>query len=147
MPVTAHRLLFLCTGNYYRSRFAEMLFNHMAKEAGLTWLAESRGIAVERGSGNIGPLSTYAIDALRSRNIDPLVKFRYPLQVLEQDLEQAHLIIALWDLEHRPLLKSKFSKWAEMVEYWNIPDIPLALPHEIISGIEQKIGSLIRRLM
>ena len=25
-----HKLLFLCTGNYYRSRFAELLFNAMA---------------------------------------------------------------------------------------------------------------------
>ena len=25
-----YKLLFLCTGNYYRSRFAELLFNAMA---------------------------------------------------------------------------------------------------------------------
>jgi protein-tyrosine phosphatase len=28
-------MLFLCTGNYYRSRFAELLFNHLAKQRGL----------------------------------------------------------------------------------------------------------------
>jgi hypothetical protein len=37
-------MLFLCTGNYYRSRFAELLFNHLAKQRGLDWQATSRGL-------------------------------------------------------------------------------------------------------
>jgi protein-tyrosine phosphatase len=40
-------ILFLCTGNYYRSRFAEELFNHHAERAGLYWVAQSRGLALE----------------------------------------------------------------------------------------------------
>jgi protein-tyrosine-phosphatase len=32
-------LLFLCTGNYYRSRYAEELFNHHAARGGLLWQA------------------------------------------------------------------------------------------------------------
>ena len=43
-------VLFLCTGNYYRSRFAEELFNHEAGRAGLYWTAQSRGFALERGT-------------------------------------------------------------------------------------------------
>src|SRR6185312_8984112 len=54
------RVLFLCTGNYYRSRYAEELFNHFAKIEGLDWRAFSRG-ATERGSpGNMGPMSRFA---------------------------------------------------------------------------------------
>ena len=30
-------ILFLCTGNYYRSRFAEVLFNSVAGKMGLPW--------------------------------------------------------------------------------------------------------------
>jgi len=38
-------VLFLCTGNYYRSRYAEELFNHLARAEGLSWRAISRGAA------------------------------------------------------------------------------------------------------
>ena len=40
-------ILFLCTGNYYRSRFAEVLFNHLARESGVKAHAASRGLRVE----------------------------------------------------------------------------------------------------
>jgi protein-tyrosine-phosphatase len=40
-------VLFLCTGNYYRSRFAEELFNYEAERASLPWIAQSRGLALE----------------------------------------------------------------------------------------------------
>ncbi|MFX7063749.1 hypothetical protein ABTH87_19020, partial [Acinetobacter baumannii] len=49
------KILFLCTGNYYRSRYAEEIFNHAARRKGLRWRAFSRG-AAERGSpDNVGP--------------------------------------------------------------------------------------------
>ncbi|MEO1655694.1 MAG: hypothetical protein AAFU64_19280 [Bacteroidota bacterium] len=31
------KVLFVCTGNYYRSRFAEIYFNLKVKEMGLNW--------------------------------------------------------------------------------------------------------------
>jgi len=58
-------VLFLCTGNYYRSRFAEELFNHHAERAGLDWTAQSRGLALERGAHNVGPISPVALHGLK----------------------------------------------------------------------------------
>ena len=46
-------ILFLCTGNYYRSRFAEVLFNSLADRMGMPWRASSRGLALERGVDNV----------------------------------------------------------------------------------------------
>src|SRR5438876_5201878 len=57
-------ILFLCTGNYYRSRFAESLFNAVAGQMRVPWRASSRGLALERGTGNVGPMAVSAIDAL-----------------------------------------------------------------------------------
>src|SRR5262249_5823443 len=62
-------VLFLCTGNYYRSRFAEELFNHHALRAGLSWVARSRALAIECGINNVGPLSPFALKALEKRGL------------------------------------------------------------------------------
>jgi len=62
-------VLFLCTGNYYRSRFAEVLFNALAREHGLPWRAESRGLALERGVNNVGPMAASAVKALEAMGV------------------------------------------------------------------------------
>ena len=41
-----YNVLFLCTGNYYRSRFAAILFNHLARERSSPWSASSRGLKI-----------------------------------------------------------------------------------------------------
>jgi hypothetical protein len=70
-------VLFLCTGNYYRSRLAEELFNHRAERLGLDWRATSRALAIERGAEeNVGPISDHAIRALDKL----LVPLRHPVR-------------------------------------------------------------------
>jgi protein-tyrosine-phosphatase len=101
-------VLFLCTGNYYRSRFAEVLFNSVADRMGLPWRASSRGLALERGVNNVGPMAVSAIKALEALGVraSDAVE-RFPAQVTTDDLEGAALIVALKHVEHlhrpRPL--------------------------------------------
>lgn len=57
-------ILFLCTGNYYRSRFAEELFNFRAPALCPGWVAGSRGIAVDLGSANVGPIARQTVEGL-----------------------------------------------------------------------------------
>ncbi len=64
-------ILFLCTGNYYRSRFAEILFNRLAKSRGLSWKAESRGLALDLATDNVGPISQFALQGGISRPTVP----------------------------------------------------------------------------
>src|SRR6266705_691033 len=95
-------VLFLCTGNYYRSRFAEIYFNSVAGKMGLPWKATSRGLALERGTGNIGPISALAMRALETLRLrDADASSRFPLQVTAEDLEQAAYIVALKQAEHQ----------------------------------------------
>ena len=61
---TDRRLLFLCTGNYYRSRYAEETFNFQAKRDRLCWTAFSRG-AAETGSPDNVDLVLYPPGASR----------------------------------------------------------------------------------
>src|SRR5215470_2131131 len=115
-------VLFLCTGNYYRSRFAEELFNHHALRAGLSWVARSRALAIECGVNNIGSLSPFAMEALEKRGLVAKDGERSPQQCAVVDLESADLIVALMDSEHRPLIRERFRGWEDRVEYWQVGD-------------------------
>jgi protein-tyrosine phosphatase len=84
-------VLFLCTGNYYRSRVAEVLFNSVAGKMGLPWRASSRGLALERSVNNVGPMEVSAVKALEARGLRAVAEFgRFPIQVTVEDFEAAH---------------------------------------------------------
>jgi protein-tyrosine phosphatase len=104
--LTIKTVLFLCTGNYYRSRFAEELFNHRAAQTQIGWQAQSRALAVERGANNVGPLSPFVLQGLKARGLSAQGGGRMPLQCVAIDLENAHRIVALHEPEHRPLLRA-----------------------------------------
>src|ERR1700758_1537491 len=94
-------VLFLCTGNYYRSRFAEILFVSVARKMGLPWNASSRGLALERGVNNIGRMAKSAIKSLEAMGIRDAERCgRHPAQVTKEELEQAAVVIALKHAEH-----------------------------------------------
>ena len=135
-------VLFLCTGNYYRSRFAECLFNSVAGKMGLPWTAISRGLALERGINNVGPMAKSAVQALQALGIrgDPLT--RLPLAVQDNDFLQSQWIVALKEAEHRPLFMERFPAWTDQVEYWHVEDAA-----GVLSDIEQEVHDLLARLL
>ena len=136
-------VLFLCTGNYYRSRFAEILFNAVAGKMGLPWRASSRGLALERGVHNIGPMAVVAIKALEAHGLRAVAEFgRFPIQVTVDDFAEAHWIVALKEAEHLPLLQERFPAWAEKVEFWHVDDAP-----EVLAGLGTSILTTSRGVM
>lgn len=111
-PLVQERMqtvLFLCTGNYYRSRFAEELFNHRAARDGMSWVAQSRALAIERGINNVGALSPFTQNALEERGLVAQGEHRLPLQCGIIDLQTASHIVALNEVEHRPLYAGTLS--------------------------------------
>ncbi len=145
-PDAQPSLLFLCTGNYYRSRFAEVLFNTLISQTSLRWSAYSRGIAIELGIHNVGPISKHAMHGLHARGVylpDPLP---FPQQVQEQDLKSADLIIALKEAEHRPLLEERFPQWVGHIEFWHIHDLDQASADITLVAIEREVQKLLLRL-
>jgi protein-tyrosine phosphatase len=138
-------LLFLCTGNYYRSRYAEELFNHRA--AGRGWTARSRGLAIERGIDNVGSLSPFAREALEARGLLIQGAHRLPRQCTIIDLKVASHIVALDESEHRPLMLERFPYWESRAEYWQVGDIEVVLPKIALSSIDGQIDGLLDRLL
>jgi protein-tyrosine phosphatase len=139
-------ILFLCTGNYYRSRFAEELFNSLVKQHGLDWTATSRALAIELGIYNFGPISSHTHAALLQRGISLTEPIRLPMQVSEDDLASATRVIALKEAEHRPYLTSRYPAWPDKVEYWHIHDLDKSTPIEALTSIEEKVKTIIKEL-
>lgn len=135
-------VLFLCTGNYYRSRFAEVLFNFLAGRMELPWRATSRALALERGIYNVGPMAVSAIQMLQDLGVCTGEECtRAPAQVTMQELETADHVIALKHAEHLPLLQERYPPWADKVEFWHIDDAP-----EVLPLIEREVRDLVARL-
>jgi protein-tyrosine phosphatase len=136
-------VLFLCTGNYYRSRFAEFYFRHLANQQSLNWRAESRGLRIS--PGNVGPLSVFTHQECERRGIcaEPL---RMPVAVEESDFRSASITIAVKELEHRPLMQLRFPDWENRIEYWQVHDLDCATPDEALPLLAQHVENLVNRL-
>ena len=143
MPNT---ILFLCTGNYYRSRFAEALFNHLAPSQLPNWTATSRALAIELGIYNFGPISPHTRKGLGERKIPLPEPIRHPLQVTEEDLAAAQRVIALKEAEHRPYLTQRYPAWPDRVEYWHVHDLDQSGPVEALKEIEEHVLALMAEM-
>jgi protein-tyrosine phosphatase len=140
------QVLFLCTGNYYRSRYAEEVFNHHAEIEGLAWSAFSRGVA-ERGSpDNVGPMSRLALAALQAKGIVPAGSARDPQPCSLADFDRGELVIALKEAEHRPMIERRFPNMANRITYWHVDDIEFVSPAEALPLIDTKIAELVATL-
>lgn len=137
-------LLFLCTGNYYRSRFAEILFNWHAEKENLPWRADSRGLALD--ANNLGHMSIYTTKRLERMEIciDPYR--RDPQDLSLSDLQAAHHVIAVKGAEHRPLMKKRFPEWLEKVEFWEVHDIDCADPEDALPHLEREVSQFLDSL-
>ena len=134
-------ILFLCTGNYYRSRFAEYYFNHFAH--GLPWRAKSRGLAID--PTNIGPISSYTVRELENFGI-AVKEARFPVAVEEIDFEKADKIIVLNKTEHEPMIEKTFSRWQNKIVYWNINDLNIESTQIAFQKMKNLLDALIADL-
>jgi len=136
-------VLFICTGNYYRSRFAEAVFNHAAGREGLPWRAFSRGLAIHLADGD---LSRHTGAALSERGIDFAHTGPTRVSLTEADLSRAHRIVALKREEHHAMMLEQFPLWAGLITYWAVHDIDAAEPGQALAEIEILVGQLLREL-
>jgi protein-tyrosine phosphatase len=139
------KLIFVCSGNYFRSRFCEHWFNALAKAQGLHWRATSRGLQTWMADG-LGPISSYTVEGLAARGLHLDGDIRYPISLSETDLENADLVIAVKEAEHRPMMRRQFPAWIERIEYWHVDDIDCATPDESLAACESCVQVLVERL-
>lgn len=137
------RVLFVCTGNYYRSRFAEAVFNHLAAARGLPWRAISRGLAVHLVEGDLSP---HTSRALAERGIELGATGPTRVALTRDDLESALTVVAIEEAEHRPLLRAQFPDWEDRVTYWDVEDVNAESPARALPALERRVSALLGAL-
>lgn len=147
MDVTPSTVLFLCTGNYYRSRFAEEYFNHHAVRLGLAWRAGSKGFARDMAAtGNAGPMAPSAVAALRGHGISPVGAGRFPVPVQVEDFETHHRVILLSRSEHWPMMERLFPGHLARVDCFDIEDIHLEPVTSALPRLAVRVDTLVAEL-
>ena len=137
-------VLFLCTGNYNRSRYAEAFFNCHAEKRGVHWRSVSRGLALS--ANNPGAMSSHTRARLAEQCIDCQPYDRFPMDVSHEDFATAEHVVAVKRSEHRPLMQRRFPEWLQKVEFWEVHDLDCATPLEAMPHLEAEVLALLQRL-
>jgi len=140
------KLLFLCTANYYRSRFAEQYFNHHAKLRGLTWLADSKAISRDpEAEGIIGPMSSHSIKYLGEIGL-VADDSRYPIRVEDEHFDEFHRVIAASRDEHYPMMQMHFPHRADGIDYFEVEDLHIYGPERALPQLVASLDALLEEL-
>lgn len=140
---THQQLLFLCTANFYRSRHAEAVFNHLAAARGLCWRAHSAGFRPELAPED---LSHHVERRLIELGVDLPRPDTSPRAISIEQLSEASLVIALNRSEHLPMIETEFPLWKNRVSYWEIADESERCPDFALPRIEAEVENLIGAL-
>jgi protein-tyrosine phosphatase len=143
-----HTVLFLCTGNYYRSRLAEEIFNLYATRDNITAHAVSRGLGKQwPNPNNPGPLSKNAKQFLLSLGMADNAPDRMPLPCTAEDLSRASQIIYLSKQEHTAMFTAMFPHFLiENITFWEIGDVGVQEVQEAMTQIHEQTMSLLASL-
>lgn len=135
--------LFLCTGNFYRSRHAEAWFNYKACEHGLHWWAESRGFRPHLSSED---LSHWAADRLDRSGIARSLTPTKPAKFTTEYLANSTFVIAMREAEHASMRRRDFPKWTNRIRYWDISETDKIAPETELPKIGSEVDNLVRNL-
>ena len=135
-------ILFLCSGNYFRSRFAELWFNHEADQRRLPWYATSAGLLME--NNNQGNISEYTRTFAHARGWT--VPNRPPIAASKTLFDYAEHVIALKEAEHRQPIELRFPEYMDKVMFWSIHDEDVMKPSDILPLLESQLIQFVETL-
>jgi protein-tyrosine phosphatase len=132
------QVLFVCTGNYYRSKFADIYFNHISN-LNKNSKAISRGINIDL-KNNIGNISGFAFNYLTELDIN-IPNVERAKSLVLKDVEQSDLIVGLDYDEHYKFLTSNFPFASNKMMFWKIPDLYKDDAKIALSKLKRKIDT------
>ena len=139
-----NNILFVCTGNIFRSRFAEEVFNHLCKINGVDATAFSAGLQV--GRYNQRKIYRPAMNELERLKIEPLRSNEDSVHINDIDVSIYDQIICMDEEEHKSMVRSNELLSGFTLQYWNIVDMP-KVPSDIsLPKCYKKVETLIDQL-
>ena len=142
-----HNILFVCTANIFRSRFAEEVFNFLAAEERIPAKAFSAGLKV--GEYHVKKIYRPALEQLTKFNIKPKRPNELSVHINEVQLSKYDQLICMDEADHKPMVLSNSKLNDINFEYWDIIDEPkvqsdISLPicfskvKELVDGLKNK---------
>lgn len=138
------RILFVCTGNYYRSRFAEILFNELCRQKKIQYQAFSKGLRLSKN--NKGPISKHCLAYFSQQYPDLNYELRMPIPLDRSDFDFYDQIIVMDQTEHRPMIEKSYPTEKDKVVYWSIVDDYIQAPELVLPILENKVIELSNQL-
>ena len=71
---------------------------------------------------------------------------RYPRPMEKSDFAKYDRIIAMSEIEHKPMIKSRYLAHSERVEYFEVGDLPLEEPKSALEKIALNVDQLIEEI-
>ena len=139
-----NNILFVCTGNIFRSRFAEEVFNHLCKINGVDATAFSAGLQVGRYKQR--KIYRPAMSELERLKIEPLRSNEDSVHINDIDVSIYDQIICMDEEEHKPMVRSNELLSGFTFQYWNIVDMPKVSSDISLPKCYKKVESLIDQL-
>lgn len=139
-----NNILFVCTGNIFRSRFAEEVFNHLCKINGVDATAFSAGLQVGRYKQR--KIYWPAMNELERLKIEPLRSNEESVHIDDIDVSIYDQIICMDEEEHKPMVRSNELLSGFTFQYWNIVDMPKVSSDISLPKCYKKVESLIDQL-
>jgi protein-tyrosine phosphatase len=118
------KVLFLCTGNYYRSRLAEEALRGYSAAQDIKLVSDSAGLGIIPNPINIGPMRLEAVNYLKNSGFRSIGMNRFPKKCTVFDLESSDIVIGMNEPEHKQMFDEQFPGIAaNRVRYWHVPDM------------------------
>lgn len=142
-----YNILFVCTGNFYRSRFCEHYMTYLGELLKLPLSCSSKGFEIELAdhvSTIHGEISPFTIERLKTFGIQiDNVKERESL--LQSDIDRADILVIIDKGEHSPYLKNFNISKTDTI-FWTVKDIADWSPNETLFNLESNCQKLSYKL-
>tara|TARA_A100001011_G_scaffold94934_1_gene99769 strand:+ start:5838 stop:6266 length:429 start_codon:yes stop_codon:yes gene_type:complete len=138
------KVLFVCTANIHRSRFAEEVFNFFCTKHNKDYHAFSAGLRV--GDYSYRKIYFPALENLKVFNIIPKRPNDLSKHIKDVNLENYDKIICMDEDEHKPMVNSDPKLSNYNFEYWNITDMPKVDSNVSLPICYKKVENLLNEM-